>query len=165
MDRRWKGSAFAGAGLVLCLSCGCVRVTMTATAATSRIPVMFGPAKSLDAGAATRESPRAARRTPFHHEETARDLIVCLGWATCEGFPMASTNPIRDEEIQVSSGMITRADRDWLDRRVREGTGDDPSRRVDLTSVRCGGFGSFFFLFGDVIRSHCEMDGFVSTAQ
>ncbi len=162
MDRRSKGRALAGAVLVSCLYCGCVPVAMTIAAGNSPGPVMFGPVKTLGAGGAMSERSGAPGGTPLHHEEHAGVLSVYPGI----DFHYASTNAVRGGEGPVSStkAAMVRNERAWLDWKVREATGGNPARRVDVTSIRCGGFFSVDLL-AIVVNSSCALDGFVSNAR
>lgn len=153
------------AGLALSVSCGCAGPRMTA--ANSINPVMFGPAKTMGADAAAREPSRGAGAAPFHHRESLFALVVAGGTGAAD-FVESSTDAAGNDErgpewsaILAGRGGDNPARLDW---KVFRLTGEDPTRRVELTSIRCGGLNSFF-LFGILIQNGCELEGIVPAAR
>ncbi len=162
MSRRWKELTFAGAGLALTLSCGCASVTVTA--ANSINPVMFGSPKTMGSGTAAQESSHVPGGTVFRHRETVQLLVLC-GYS-CADSAISTTDPVDDERSPAwAPNQVSRSDNPArLDWKVLRATGEDPARRVDLTSIRCGGI-SAFLLFGVMKSTDCEVEGFVPGAQ
>ncbi len=165
MTRRGRSWTLAAASACWLCSAGCAGVTMTA--ANSINPVMFGPVKALRAGNAPGELSRVTGSTSFHHRETEFAVAAFAGYGG-GGFASSSTNPAGVDEsgpewsaILAGRGVEIPARLDW---KVFRATGEDPGRRVELTSIRCGGFNSFF-LFGVLLQNGCEMEGVVPAAQ
>lgn len=159
---RW---ACAAAGLALSVSYGCAGSRMSA--ANSINPVMFGPVKTLGTGTALRGSSRVTGSTAFYHRETDFTMVAAAGYGGV-GFAASSTDAAGDDEsgpgwsaILAGRGVGNPARLDW---KVFRLTGENPTRRVELTSIRCGGFNSFF-LFGILIRNGCELEGVVPAAE
>ncbi len=161
-----RGKAWIPAAAVLCWLCSAGCATVTMTAANSINPVMFGPAKTLGTATAARESSRPSEGTTFHHRETNFGGAAFAGYGGA-GFGATSTDSAGDDESGPDwSANRTSAsiDQTWLDWKVFRATGENPGRRVELTSIRCGGFNSFF-LFGILIQYGCELDGVVPAAE
>ena len=163
MNCRWTGWAFAAAGLAASLSYGCAGVTMTA--ASSINPVMFGSAKTLGIGTATPESSRVPGGTAFHHRESVWGILAFAGYGGAD-FGESTTDPAGDDEknhdwAPILAGGLNPARLDW---KVFRATGENPARRVELTSIRCGGINSVF-LFGIMITNGCELEGVSPAAE
>ncbi len=147
---------------------GCARLTISA--AISVNPVMFGPVKTLGAGLAPRKPGPVPEGTAFRHsEETLIGQIAAplgVAWG-CGGTSVLS--PPSDDE----SGRDWRASRScwscdppWLDWRVVRATGEDPSRRIDLTSIRCWGGNAFIPPVLNIFSlTGCDLDGVVPAAE
>jgi len=136
------------------------------TAANSINPVMLGSAKTLGTGTATRESSPTPGGTVFHHRETTFGVAVFAGYGGA-GFGSSSTDPAGDDESgpDWSANLVSAGvDRPWLDWKVFRLTGENPARRVELTSIRCGGFNSYF-LFGILTQNGCELEGVAPAAE
>lgn len=158
MIRRLEVWTLAAAAACWLCSAGCATVTMTA--ANSINPVMFGSAKTLGTGTATRESSPVPGGTAFRHRETTFAVAVFAGYGG-GAFATTSTDPAGDDESgpDWSANLVSPGgDRPWLDWKVFRATGENPARRVELTSIRCGGFNSFF-LFGILTQNGCELEG------
>lgn len=159
---RFRVQAVVAVGWLL--SAGCATVTMTA--ANSINPVMFGPAKTFPTGTVTRELPPIPGGTAFRHKETYSGGAV-IGYGGSASYWSSSTNPAADDEsgpdwsANQVSGWI---DQLWLDWKVFRATGETPDRRVDLTSIRCGGF-NCYFLFGILVENGCLVEGVVPSAE
>jgi len=139
---------------VVCLcSIGCSSITMTA--ANSINPVMFGPVRTLGAQMASGETSRAKAGTVFLHSET----VSASGGPYFGGRESWSTNAFGDEEkeFDLSTRNGWKENLCWLDWKVVRATGEDSTRRVEVTSLRCGGF-DFFVLFGLFYETSCEME-------
>lgn len=165
MNRRRTWGACVAVGFALSVLYGCAGPRMTA--ANSINPVMFGPAKTMGTDAAASASSGGKGGTPFHHRESVFGLVVAAGTGGA-GFGESSTDAAGGDEsgpewsaILAGRGGDNPARLDW---KVFRLTGEDPTRRVELTSIRCGGFNSFF-IFGILIRSGCELEGVVPAAQ
>ena len=165
MNGRRTWGACVAAGLALSVLYGCAGPRMTA--ANSINPVMFGPAKAMGADAAARESSRGTGGTPFRHRESLFAMAMAAGTGSA-GFGESSTDAAAGDEsgpewsaILAGRGGDNPARLDW---KVFRLTGEDPTRRVELTSIRCGGITSFF-LFGILIQNGCELEGVVPAAQ
>lgn len=147
---RWVLAATA----VVCLCLiGCGSITMTA--ANSINPVMFGPVRALGAQRASGETSRVRAGTVFLHSET----VSAAGGAYIGGRDSWSTNAFGDEEKEFD--WSTRngwwENPSWLDWKVVRATGEDSTRRVEVTSLRCRGF-DLFVLFGLWYETSCEME-------
>ncbi|MGE5190389.1 MAG: hypothetical protein ACM3NF_10055 [Gemmatimonadota bacterium] len=164
MNGRRTWGACAAAGLALSVLYGCAGPRMTA--ANSINPVMFGAAKTMGTDAAARESSCGTGGTRFHHRESNFGMVVVAGTGGAD-FGASSTDAAAGDEsgpewsaILAGRGGENPARLDW---KVFRLTGEDPTRRVELTSVRCGGISSFF-LFGILIQNGCELEGVVPAA-
>jgi len=164
MIHRGKGWTLAAAVVCWLCSAGCAAVTMTA--ANSINPVMFGSAKALGAGTATRESSCVTGGAAFHHRETAFGMAVFAGGSGVGGGG-ASTDPACDDE-RSPDWMAARVGGDVnpsrLDWKVFRATGERPAGRVELTSIRCGGVNSVF-VFGIMFTNGCELEGVSPAAE
>ncbi len=168
MIRRRKTCDLAAAASVcwLCAAC-CAPLTMTAS--NSINPVIYGPVKTLGAGAKPLEASPVAGRTTVRHWETDVAFAVVLaagysGYAAAGG--NTATGPAADDETgpdwtENLRGPGNPARLDW---KVLRATGEDPGRRVELTSVRCGGFGAFFLL-GMLTQNGCQLEGVVPAGE
>jgi len=139
---------------VVCLcSIGCGSITMTA--ANSINPVMFGPVRTLGAEGASGETSRASAGTVFLHSET----VSAASGPYIGGIDSWSTNAFGDEEKEFdwSTRSGWKENLCWLDWKVVRATDEDSTRRVEVTSLRCGGF-DFFMLFGLFYETSCEME-------
>ncbi len=169
MTPRVKAWTVAAAAVSWLCAAGCAGITMTA--ANSINPVMFGPAKTLGAGTKARASSPAPGSTVFRHRETTLTLAVVIaagyGGAVVGGTNVSTDSAGDDENGPEWSAILRGADVEIparLDWKVFRATGEDPGRRVDLTSIRCGGVSSYFLL-GILSRNVCELDGVAPPAE
>lgn len=155
-----RGKVWTLAAAVVCWLCAAGCATVTMTAANSINPVMFGSTRTLRTGTAPRESSCVAGGTTFHHRESTFGVAVFAGYGGAD-FGGSSTDLAGDDE-GGPDWMAIRARGDVnpvrLDWKVFRLTGENPARRVELTSIRCNGFNSFF-LFGIMTYNNCELKG------
>lgn len=161
-----RGKVWTLAAAVVCWLCAAGCATVTMTAANSINPVMFGSTRTLGTGTAPRESSGVAGGTTFHHRESTFGMAVFAGYGGAD-FGGSSTDLAGDDEggpdwIRIRAGGDVNPVR--LDWKVFRLTGENPARRVELTSIRCGGFNSFF-LFGILTQNGCELEGVVPAAE
>lgn len=164
MNHRGKASTLAA--VVVCWLCaaGCAQVTMTA--ANSINPVMFGSTRTLGTGIAPRKSSPVPEGTAFHHRETTFAGAAFAGYGG-GGFATSSTDAAGDDESGPdwmavrAGGGVNPVRLDWKVFRLTE---ENPARRVELTSIRCNGFNSFF-LVGIITYNYCELKGVAPPAE
>ncbi len=143
--------------LALFLLHGCTSITLTAK--NSINPVMFGPRKSLGTEAVAQVPSGADRGTPFIHRVNTY-ATAAIGMGGMLGFGGSSTNP-PPEEQGYSDWADNRLEGDsprQMDWKVLRATKEDPSRRVDLESIRCRGF-NFNTLMVFMLKISCEVEG------
>ncbi len=160
-----RGRAWSLITASVCWLCAACCAPLTMTAANSINPVMFGPARTLGSGTATGMSRPVSGSTTFRHEETTATYVL-FGFR----FNNTTTNPAGDDE----SGFDWRANLGGtdaqiparLDWKVFRATGEDPDRRVELTSIWCLGLSDFSLLGISVSSGNwCRLEGVVPAAE